>query len=210
MVVNLYYANPSLLPVHGFGYLIPRSVTWDQNPERALGVVFDSDASPFLDTAPGTKVTVMLGGHWWDGWDAYPDEAEGVAMAKAILKRHLKIEEEPTVVNVGLHRECIPQYTVGHEERMGKAHEELTKTFKGKLAVAGSSYTGISVNDCVRSARDLVGAIKSQGLGRVTGLERFLEPFGNRWVVAHSMSLWERVKATIPTMTVERRDGDSR
>jgi protoporphyrinogen/coproporphyrinogen III oxidase len=188
MVVNLYYANPALLPVHGFGYLIPRSVPWTQNPERALGVVFDSDANIGQDTAPGTKVTVMLGGHWWDDWSSYPDEAEGAAMAKAILKRHLKIEEEPVVVNVSLQRECIPQYTVGHEERMKKAHGELMRAFKGKLAVAGNSYTGVGLNDCVRAARDLVESISLRGAGGVTGLERFTTE--TKWVTVPSPGLF--------------------
>lgn len=133
----------------------------------------------------------MLGGHWWDGWDAYPDEGEGAAMAKAILKRHLDITEEPKIVNVGLQRDCIPQYTVGHEERLKKAHEELMKTFKGMLAVAGSSYTGVALNDCVRSARDLVGEIKNKGLGCVTGLERFTERFETRWGIYKSPRSWE-------------------
>ncbi len=179
MVVNLYYADPSILPVHGFGYLIPRSVPWNQNPERALGVTFDSDASIGQDTATGTKVTVMLGGHWWDDFGSYPDEAEGAAMAKAVLKRHLKIEAEPHMVNVALQRDCIPQYTVGHEARMREAHNELMQAFKGKLAVAGNSYTGVGLNDCVRAAKDVVMAIQNAGPGGVTGLEQFASE--QRW-----------------------------
>ena len=122
----------------------------------------------------------MLGGHWWDDWASYPDEAEGAAMAKAILKRHLKIDEEPAVVNVGLQRECIPQYTVGHEERMKKAHSELMRGFKGKLAVAGNSYAGVGLNDCVRAARDLAEAVHRQGKDGVTGLERFTKE--TKWI----------------------------
>jgi protoporphyrinogen/coproporphyrinogen III oxidase len=195
MVINLYYSNPTLLPVHGFGYLIPRSVPWTQNPERALGVVFDSDANIGQDTASGTKVTVMLGGHWWDDWSSYPDEAEGAAMARAILKRHLKIEEEPVVVNVGLQRECIPQYMVGHEERMKKAHGELMRGFKGKLAVAGNSYTGVGLNDCIRAARDLVESITHRGEGGVTGLEKFTTE--TKWVTMPSPGLFgARSKST--------------
>ena len=178
MVVNLYYADPDILPERGFGYLIPRSISFDQNPECALGVVFDSDATSGQDSVPGTKVTVMLGGHWWDGFDSYPDEEEGAAMAKALLKRHLKIEVEPKLVNVGLQRECIPQYTVGHEERMKKAHGELMSAFKGKLTVAGNSYTGVGLNDCVRAARDVVLGIKKGDDN--TGLEEFAGPRG--WV----------------------------
>ncbi|KAL8644465.1 MAG: hypothetical protein Q9226_007750, partial [Calogaya cf. arnoldii] len=99
MVVNLYYSNPSILPARGFGYLLPRSLDFYQNPERALGVVFDSDATIGQDEIPGTKVTVMLGGHWWDGWVAYPDEEQGARMAKDILQRHLRVSDEPQAVH---------------------------------------------------------------------------------------------------------------
>lgn len=177
MVVNLFFAGQDLLPVHGFGYLVPRSVPFCENPEHALGVIFDSEATSGQDTVPGTKVTVMLGGHWWDDWPAYPDEDEGAKMAKAVLKRHLGIDMEPTVIRVGLQKDCIPQYTVGHIERMVQT-SSLLERFEGRLRVAGSSYKGVGLNDCVRAASDL-----AQGLvdGTVTnGLESFVtEP---QWV----------------------------
>lgn len=174
MVVNLYYTDPDILPERGFGYLIPRSIPFEQNPECALGVVFDSDATAGQDTAKGTKVTVMLGGHWWDGMDSYPDEEEGAAMAQSILLRHLNISEQPAKVNASLQRNCIPQYTVGHEARMKKAHEELMAGYHGRLTVAGNSYTGVGLNDCVRAARDVAMRIKHGHSG--TGLEEFVAP----------------------------------
>lgn len=183
MVVNLYYSDSNILSEHGFGYLIPRSIPYEQNPEMALGVVFDSDASIGQDTASGTKLTVMMGGHWWDDFTSYPDEEEGARMAKAVLRRHLKIDVEPEYVHATLQKECIPQYTVGHESRMKKAHQELMTAFKGKLSVAGNSFTGVGLNDCVRSARDLALDVAGfEGPGGVTGLEQFLTE--RRWVKA--------------------------
>lgn len=176
MVVNLYFSQPKLLPVQGFGYLIPRTVPFDENPELALGVVFDSDVSVGQDTIPGTKVTVMLGGHWWDDWEVYPDEEEGARMAKAVLERHLGITEEPQVVRVALQKNCIPQYTVGHEERMAET-SHLLERFEGRLRVAGSSYTGVGLNDCVRAASDVVDGLVD-GTGK-TGLDSFVR---GRWV----------------------------
>ena len=171
MVVNLYFSNPSLVPVHGFGYLLPRSIPFQQNPERALGVIFDSDATVGQDSVPGTKITVMLGGHWWNGWTKYPDESEGAGMAKATLTRHLGITEKPQAVLVGLQRDCIPQYTVGHHRRLHLTHKMLWENFQGRLRVAGNSYTGVGINDCVRSAWDVVqGLVDGQGK---TGLESF-------------------------------------
>jgi protoporphyrinogen/coproporphyrinogen III oxidase len=170
MVVNLFYSTPNL-SVPGFGYLLPSSIPYEQNPERCLGVVFDSHATPGLDTAPGTKITVMLGGHWWDGWPSYPNNDDGIAMAKNLLARHLGIKEEPAASHVTLQRDCIPQYTVGHHMRMQKANWELGGDAWRGLSVAGAAFNGVGVNDCVRGARDVVKAL---GRGRpVTGLEAY-------------------------------------
>ena len=177
MVVNMFFSSASLLPVQGFGYLLPRSLPFEQNPELALGVIFDSDATIGQDDVAGTKVTVMLGGHWWDGWDSVPDEEQGARLAKAVLQRHLKIADEPRAIRVSLQRNCIPQYSVGHDDRMADISNDLERTFSGRLRVAGNSYTGVGLNDCIRAARDVVKAlVNSRGK---TGLDSFVG--GRKW-----------------------------
>ncbi|GME42917.1 Amine oxidase [Neofusicoccum parvum] len=183
MVVNLFFSDPNVLPTSGFGYLLPRSIPFEQNPERALGVIFDSDAMSGQDTATGTKVTVMLGGHWWDGWaaeDLYSPE-EGVEMARTVLARHLGIMADPTATNVSLHRDAIPQYKVGHEQRMKDAHYALKRAYGGRVRAVGNSYTGVGVNDCLRAARDMARQLGDEGImDDKTGLEHFVEPA--KWV----------------------------
>ena len=174
MVVNLFYSNSSLLCVRGFGYLIPRAA---HNPEKALGVIFDSESTHGQDSIPGTKLTVMLGGHWWRDRSSFPNKEEGVRMAKAVLKKHLRVIEAPRAVNAMLQRECIPQYTKRHCQRMQRTHSMLAKYFRGGLRVAGSPYRGVSVNDCIRSAYETVrDLVSGDGL---TGLEHYLE--GNEY-----------------------------
>lgn len=121
----------------------------------------------------------MLGGHWWDGWTAYPDEEDSIAMARLLLERHLGITEEPAASTATLQRDCISQYTVGHARRMGEAHVGLAAGFGGRVRVAGSAWgvAGVGVNDCVRGAWDVVQGLVEGGVrGRSrTGLERFRE-----------------------------------
>ena len=208
-VVSLYYPDPKLIPYTGFGYLIPQTVPFAQNPEHALGVIFDSSyggsppsASPdphasqspntqapslAQDTVPGTKLTVMLGGHWWDGYTYYPSEQEGLDLAKSVLQRHLGITASPMAYNAVLQKNCIPQYTVGHYARMRTAHEDLKRAFKGRLRVAGSWYTGVGVNDCIKGAWTVVQGLKD-GLG--TGLEAFDEQ-ADPWVYVSRKQLME-------------------
>ena len=198
-VVNLLYRDNDLLKttsppngvpaglpggLSGFGYLIPNSVPLDQNPEFALGVIFDSDVTPDHWTSRaasevGTRLTVMLGGHYWDGWSEYPDKDELVHMAMNVLFRHLGISTPPVATDGEVWQQCIPQYTVGHNERMAKGHGELLKHFHGRLRVAGSWYSGVGINDCIRSAHDVCSGL-SPGVHPTqrrsterTGLENF-------------------------------------
>jgi oxygen-dependent protoporphyrinogen oxidase len=163
MVVNLYYRNPGLVAQRGFGYLIPRSVPFEQNPERALGVIFDHDAIQGQDSVEGTKLTVMLGGHWWDGWEGLPDSEEGKEMALSVLRRHLGIQVEPDLCHVTLNRNCIPQYTVGYEDRLASLGTQLQNDFNGRLRVVGSQYNGVGVNDCVRGAWQVARSMRGVG-----------------------------------------------
>ena len=162
IVVNLYYPNPNLLPVEdGFGYLIPRSIPYEQNPECGLGVIFASSSSVgngtdpsssevSQDSAPGTKLTVMLGGHYWDGFEEYPDHDTAVKMARDMLKRHMNITDTPTVARTRLQKDAIPQYTVGHLDRMYELSDVVRKEYNGRLTLAGNWYNGVSVGDCVK------------------------------------------------------------
>lgn len=166
-MVNLFYADPKLLPVSGFGYLIPRSVNFDQNPEFALGVIFDSETSSALDTVQGTKLTVMLGGHWWDGWTDYPSPEDGIQMARNLLERHLNIKAEPLVARATLQKDCIPQYEVGHVDRVLSYAKKLG-SFKGRLKVTGNWISGVGVNDSILASFELV---KEWDMSRTRGSE---------------------------------------
>lgn len=171
-VVNLYYTNPNLLSVTGFGYLIPQNIPFEQNPELALGVVFDSDTVQGQDTAPGTKLTVMLGGHWWKQFYRMPSSSECFEMAKSVVRRHLNVTEEPTLYNSTVNHSCIPQYPVNYRrDRLRHDHEHLLSIFHGRVKVAGSWFNGVGVNDCVRGATDVAESALSPDWRDKTGLE---------------------------------------
>ncbi|KAH0194827.1 Protoporphyrinogen oxidase, partial [Aureobasidium melanogenum] len=194
MTVNLYYRTPNLNPP-GFGYLIPLDIPIDQNPERALGVTFDTAYSastpgdkdfvgPMQDTVSnrGTKLTVMLGGHFWNGWSSYPTKEEGLQMAESVVGRHLGITEKPAAHSVNLNYNCIPQYTVGFEDRVKRFHDELSMRYSGRLRVAGNWVRGVGVNDCIRSAWEVARELDTSDL---TGLEWLVKP--KNWVSVKSL-----------------------
>ncbi|KAI1501796.1 hypothetical protein F5X99DRAFT_381717 [Biscogniauxia marginata] len=163
MVVNLWYPNSKLLDSnHGFGYLVPSSTP--DNEECVLGVLFDSDLQIRPET-PATKLTVMLGGHHWDDWEHLPSEELGIQMAVQAVKKQLGIDENEEVhASAHLCRDCLPQHFIGHRERMSRAHYELLATFKGRLTVAGPSYTNIGVIPAMRAGFDVAMRV-AQGHG---------------------------------------------
>lgn len=153
MVVNFWFSELDLLPVKGFGYLIPKETPAGQNPECGLGVIFDSDALQGQDTVQGTKLTVMLGGHYWDNWSEkdLPSTSDGISKARSLLSRHLGITAEPMATCATMRRNCIPQYGTHHLSRMRILRQALQDKYKGRLLLAGSSYDGVGVSDCIRS-----------------------------------------------------------
>lgn len=179
-IVNLWYPDLNLNAGYpGFGYLIPQSVPAENNPHAALGVIFDSDReaaanSPERQSAPGTKLTVMLGGHYWDYLDAdsWPDAKEATAMAMDTVHRQLGIPPtQPVFTSTKICRDCIPQHLVGHRERMAKAHTELYDAFRGTLAVVGSSYTPPGVLPSLKAGRDVALQVSGQGYRLKDGTE---------------------------------------
>ena len=185
MVVNLFYRNPSLLPVTGFGYLIPRTIPFPQNPECALGVIFGTDATPGQDTVPGTKLTIMLGGHWWDDItspSSLPTPSDAILQARTLLARHLNITETPILTSAKLHLNAIPQPLVGHHARLSQISTSLTSSsLSGHLKLAGAWYSGVGVNDCITGARQVVEDIRYGDDGKC-GLENAASSGKGEWV----------------------------
>ncbi|KAJ3330679.1 oxygen-dependent protoporphyrinogen oxidase [Blyttiomyces sp. JEL0837] len=171
-VVNLVYEG-HVLPVDGFGFLVPSS-----EPSDILGVVFDSCALPEQDSPSmkSTRLTVMMGGHMFQKKFGDPTKVSHqhlLNVAMAGVKKGLGIEGKPLLSKVTVQKECIPQYTVGHQELLKKIHDSLLRHTDGRLAVVGASYLGVSVNDCVGNARVVADSI-AQGIN-ITGLEKAFE-----------------------------------
>ncbi|KAL7927457.1 Protoporphyrinogen oxidase [Trichoderma austrokoningii] len=184
MTVNIWYPQTNLKPP-GFGYLIPLSVPAEQNPERALGVFFDSDVGVKGPNEPaGTKLFVLLGGHFYDSSSKpqpgatvpVPTEEEAIQQAKRILERHLGIPQStPCYAMARLARDCIPQYDRGHLDSMMAADDEIHEHFGGTLAVAGGSYTKIGAMGALRNGYDIARTVAKEDW-LATGLEQMEFP----------------------------------
>lgn len=132
-------------PLDGFGYLIPR-----REGRSILGTLWDS--SMFAERAPAGRVLLrsMVGGACFPEYIRLSDD-EVVARVRNDLRDVMGIVNEPDFIRVFRHPLAIPQYTVGHGERLQALEERLAR--HPGLILTGNSYRGIGLNDCVAAAQ---------------------------------------------------------
>lgn len=69
------------------------------------------------------------------------------------LKKVLPIQSEPLFHYVTRYTHLMPQYTVGHKRRLSSLKQSLEKELPG-IFVAGSSYQGVGIPDCIEQAKN--------------------------------------------------------
>ena len=144
-VIHLGYHQPALGSIpRGFGFLAPRG-----QGVRILGCLWSSNIFP--GRAPEGKVllTAMIGGAEDPEVMDLPD-ARLVELARSDLQITMRIGVAPEFVKVFRHPHGIPQYTLGHQDRLRTIRKRL-EAHPG-LLVCGNSYGGIAVNHCVEEA----------------------------------------------------------
>jgi oxygen-dependent protoporphyrinogen oxidase len=144
-VVCLGYDQARLpRPLDGFGFLAPRG-----EGQRILGALWDSSIYPGRAPRDAALVRVMLGGAH-DPEAAALDEGTLVDIAMRGLADTMGIRAEPVFRRVFRHRIGIPQYTIGHLDRLARIDARLAK--HPGLAVAGNAFRGVAINTCVAEA----------------------------------------------------------
>ncbi len=71
------------------------------------------------------------------------------------LNKIMGISTNPDFTIVTRWKEAMPQYTVGHKERLEKLNRELAEKLPG-VFVAGSSFEGLGIPDCIEQAEKAV------------------------------------------------------
>ena len=84
------------------------------------------------------------------------DEIEAVVLED--LQTILPIEKPPLFKIVTRWYDAMPQYTVGHVERLNELNEKMDKYLPGVI-LAGNSYRGVGLPDCVNQAKEAVNKI---------------------------------------------------
>ncbi|GLC89868.1 protoporphyrinogen oxidase [Lysinibacillus piscis] len=74
------------------------------------------------------------------------------------LERAIGVEGVPLMTVVSRWQNAMPQYTVGHEEKITRIKQELQTHFP-TVKLAGSSFEGISIPECVEQGRNVAQEI---------------------------------------------------
>jgi protoporphyrinogen/coproporphyrinogen III oxidase len=80
------------------------------------------------------------------------DEDEMVKRVEVDLRELLGIREDPRFIEVAKWERSMPQYEVGHLDRINEI-EKLGNELPG-LSLAGNAYRGAGIPDCIRSGED--------------------------------------------------------
>ncbi|MFY9607714.1 MAG: protoporphyrinogen oxidase [Blastocatellia bacterium] len=139
-----YEASAIRVALNGFGFLAAPS-----EGLNILGCVWNS--SLFAGRAPEGKalLTVFIGGARNPGAARLADD-ELVSTAHSELQRVLGISSEPRVVAITRYERSIPQYNLGHAERVQRI-ESLPTRVPG-LNLIGNYLHGVSTGDCIKEA----------------------------------------------------------
>jgi protoporphyrinogen/coproporphyrinogen III oxidase len=150
--INLGYRAAELPgPLPGSGWVTP---SVEARPVQ--GCTFSSNKYP--NRAPEGHVLVrgVVGRNAQDAVAGAGDE-ELVALVRAELRAVLGVTATPVITRVDRWVGGLPQYTLGHPERVARVHAALAR--HPGLAVAGAAYQGAGIPDCIASGEGAADAV---------------------------------------------------
>jgi oxygen-dependent protoporphyrinogen oxidase len=160
-IVSLGYDRRQVAhPLDGMGAVVPRV---ERSP--ILACSFSSQKYPHRCPEGKVLLRVFVGGARQPELAEMPDE-----QLRTLVLRHLEpllgISGQPEFCNLAHWPRTMPQYHVGHRERVA-AIEERVGQWPG-LALAGNAYHGVGIPDCIHGGesaaeRVLSGRMKDQG-----------------------------------------------
>jgi len=135
----------------GFGFLVP-----SKENRSVLGTLIDSNIFPGRAPEGSILLRSMIGGARKPELARLPDE-QLIDLVRADLKDILDLNAEPDFIRIFRHEKAIPQYVVGHADRL-KSIEENLQRHPG-LVLTGNAFKGVSLNDCVVNAKKVADTL---------------------------------------------------
>jgi oxygen-dependent protoporphyrinogen oxidase len=138
--------------LNGFGFLIPRSSNL-----KLLGTVWNSSLFPNRAPSDHVLLTCFLGGAT-DPDTAALSDSSLVDLAHRELTPILGLKSRPAVTRVTAYSHAIPQYNLGHLDRLATVQSELAKI--SGLYLTGNYLKGPAIGTCVEYAQSVAESIR--------------------------------------------------
>ena len=158
-VVSLGYSQAAVdRSLEGFGFLIPRSAGL-----RTLGMVWNSSLFPGRAPAGQALLTGFVGGATDPDAVTLPP-GDLAALVHREIAPILLIREGPVFSNVMQYARALPQYALGHLDRV--AHASEPGFLCSNLWLVGNYLRGPSIGACLEEALRVAGQIRAQALAQ--------------------------------------------
>ena len=153
-VVSLGYAKRDVgHSLDGFGFLVPRT-----SGLRILGSVWNSSLFPGRAPEGHALLTTFIGG----ATDPSATKLSSEELSNIVhgeIARLLAIKKTPVFCNVTIWPRALPQYNLGHSERLALTHKGLAR-FPG-LFLTGNYLRGPAIGACVEQALAVAEEVKA-------------------------------------------------
>lgn len=133
-------------PLDGTGFLVPRK-------EGRFITACTWTSTKWLHSAPADKVLLRfyVGRSDDDQWLRMSDE-QIIERVRQDLMETMGIAEAPLFTEVTRWKKAMPQYRVGHLERIANWRQELQDSMPGVL-LTGSAFEGVGLPDCIQQGK---------------------------------------------------------
>ncbi len=145
VIVNVAFPRDRVShPLDGFGVVVPAIEN-----RTILAVSFLSVKFPRRAPAGTVLMRVFLGGASQPEIFERDDEAIRT-LVRSELYELLGARGEPLLMEIGRHPRAMPQYTLGHLDRVEAIKRQAAR--HPRLILAGIAYEGVGIPDCVHAA----------------------------------------------------------
>ena len=153
-VVSLGYRKSDVgHSLDGFGFLVPRSTGL-----RVLGTVWNSSLFPGRAPEGHALLTSFVGGAT-DPAASKLHQQELSTLVHREISPLLSVKRDPVFSNVTIWPRALPQYNLGHGDRLSAISQRLSN-FKG-IKLVGNYLRGPAIGSCVEQALAVAEEIRS-------------------------------------------------